>query len=181
MAQKHAPSEASDEELVRRLADGDTQALAPLYVRHRGVVMTVLRQHRGRPADLEDLCHEVFLTLRDVAHRLRPGASVRSFLVGIAVRKGKKSGFSGWLREKLLAAAAPVPAPLRPHERTDAALDAERLLAQLPDDWRLVVVLNLVEGWTAEEIAVALGVKPNTVFTRLHRARAKLRDLRGTP
>ncbi|MBL9038211.1 MAG: helix-turn-helix domain-containing protein, partial [Archangium sp.] len=40
---------------------------------------------------------------------------------------------------------------------------------------RTVVLLNLVEGWTAEEIGEALGLSPNTVFTRLHRARQQLR------
>lgn len=171
-------SDVADETLVRRLAEGDTQALAPLYERHRGVVMTVLRQHHGRAADLDDLCHEVFLTLRDVAHRFRPGASVRSFLVGIAVRKGRKSGFTAWVRERLLG-QVPSPTPRLESERSDALLDATRLLSQLPEDLRVVVVLNLVEGWTAEEIAASLGVKTNTVFTRLHRAREKLRQLRG--
>ena len=74
----------TDGALLQRLARGDTAALGPLYERHKGVVMTVLRQQlRGSTGDLEDLCHEVFLTLRDVAPRFREGSSVRGFLVGV--------------------------------------------------------------------------------------------------
>jgi len=175
------PPEPTDEELIRRLARGDVGALAPLYVRHRGVVMTVLRQRVTSSADLEDLCHEVFLTLREVARRHRPGASVRSFLVGIAVQKSLKSRFRSWLQAlREGAGEAPGREPsVAPHERLDVHLDAQRLLGALPEEWRLVVALNLIEGWTAEEIAESLGVRSNTVYTRLHRARARLRALTG--
>lgn len=172
----------TDGALVERLARGDMAALGGLYERHRGVVMTVLRQQlRGSTTDLEDLCHEVFLTLREVAPRFTPGASVRGFLVGIASRKGRKSAAVRWLHRTLLGRQQVDPEVARPHEQSDAAAEAQRVLALLPEEWRVVVVLNLVEGWTAEEIAVALDVKPATVFTRLHRARQKIRALSEEP
>ena len=166
-----------DEACVRRLVSGDLRALGPLYTRHRGVVMNVLR-HQVRESELDDLCQEVFLTFAKVADRLRPGVSVKSFLVGIAAKKGKKSGVVEWVRSRL------VDRNVSKEERTsspqlavDAGRDAERLLSKLPEEWRTIIVLNVVEGWTAEEIAASLGVSPNTVFTRLHRARQKIKEL----
>lgn len=166
-----------DEACVRRLVAGDLRALGPLYTRHKGVVMNVLR-HQARESEIEDLCQEVFLTFSKIADRLRPGVSVRSFLVGIAAKKGKKTGVMEWVRSRLLdrnvSKDEVMPAP---QARVDAGYDAERLLSKLPEEFRTVVVLNVVEGWTAEEIAASLGVSPNTVFTRLHRARQKIREL----
>lgn len=163
---------------MRRLASGDLHALAPLYERHRGVVMRVLRQHMQGAGDLEDLCHDVFLALREMAARFRPGGSVRSLLVGIAVRKARKTGLGAWVRRNLLErrGAAP-PAPATPHVQVDARLDADTMLRALPEEWRTVVVLHVVEGWTGEEIAEALGVSPNTVATRIWRARQRIREL----
>jgi RNA polymerase sigma-70 factor (ECF subfamily) len=170
----------SDVEHLRRLAGGDLQALGPLYGQHRGVVMTVLRGQRAPLAELEELCQEVFLTLAKVAHRFQPSASVRSFIVGIAVRLAKKARGVSWLHRTLLRRnASNNETHTVPQQRSDAAREAQRLLAALPEDWRTVVLLNLVEGWTAEEIATSLGMKPATVYTRLHRARARIHELAG--
>lgn len=139
--------------------------------------MNVLR-HQVRESELDDLCQEVFLTFAKVADRLRPGVSVKSFLVGIAAKKGKKSGVVEWVRSRLIDRnVSKEERTSSPQLRVDAGRDAERLLSKLPEEWRTIIVLNVVEGWTAEEIAASLGVSPNTVFTRLHRARQKIKEL----
>ena len=184
--QQRAVSDAEDEGCMRRLAAGEVRALAPLYERHRGMVMTILRQTLRTHSDAEDLCHDVFLALKAMAPRFRAGGSVRSLLVGIAARKAKKQGAVAWVRRTLLEQNTPAAEPRsEPQRRVEAGRDAEKMLQSLPEDWRTVVLLNLVEGWTAEEIAEALGISPNTVFTRLHRARERIReqwpDDGGTP
>jgi len=139
--------------------------------------MSVLRQHLRSPSEAEDLCQNVFLALRDMAPRIRPNSSVRGLLVGIAVRKAKKFGAVAWVRKTLLERNQPShdAGGGEAHLRVDAGHDAQRMLESLPEGWRTVVVLNLVEGWTAEEIAASLGISPNTVFTRIFRARQQLR------
>ena len=52
----------------------------------------------------------------------------------------------------------------------------EHAIDGLPEDFRLVLVLRDVEGLTIEETAARLGLKPETVKTRLHRARRLLRE-----
>jgi RNA polymerase sigma-70 factor, ECF subfamily len=139
--------------------------------------MNVLR-HQARESELDDLCQEVFLTFAQVAGRKRPGVTVRAFLVGIAANKGKKSTVVQWVRQRLIDRHVSKDEPTSsPQDRVDAGRDAERLLAMLPEDWRTAVVLNVVEGWTAEEIAESMGVSTNTIFTRLFRARQRIREL----
>jgi len=52
----------------------------------------------------------------------------------------------------------------------------EEATDELPDNFRLVFVARVIEGMTVEETAELLGIKPQTVRTRLHRARALLRQ-----
>jgi RNA polymerase sigma-70 factor, ECF subfamily len=52
----------------------------------------------------------------------------------------------------------------------------ERATDALPDAYRLVFVTRVIEGMSVEETAQLLGIKPETVKTRLHRARQLLRE-----
>ena len=52
----------------------------------------------------------------------------------------------------------------------------ERAIDELPEPFRLVFITRVIEGMNVEETAEILGLKPETVKTRLHRARNLLRD-----
>ncbi len=78
-------------------------------------------------------------------------------------------------RERLAQASA-APAPDAAVAREQLRLIIERSVADLPDNFRSVFVLREIEGLSVEETAVALGIEPATVKTRLHRARAKLQE-----
>lgn len=168
-----------DVELLMALSKGDVKALESLYVRYRSLVMTVLRRHGGaRADDLEDLCHEVFLSLPQSARRFRRTSSVRAFIAGIAVNKGWKLRFRTGLHRRLLDRVFPRSQVYSiPQAAFDAVHDAQRLLDQLPEAQRTVLLLHRVEELSAEEIAAALNISVNTVWTRLHRARNRLREL----
>ena len=52
----------------------------------------------------------------------------------------------------------------------------EHAIDELPDAFRIVLITRVIERMNIEETAEILGLKPETVKTRLHRARAMLRD-----
>ena len=52
----------------------------------------------------------------------------------------------------------------------------EQAIDELPEPFRIVFMTRVVEGMNVEETAEILGLKPETVKTRLHRARAALRE-----
>ena len=52
----------------------------------------------------------------------------------------------------------------------------EQAIDELPEGFRLVFITRVIEGMNVEETAEILGLKPETVKTRLHRARNLLRD-----
>lgn len=163
-----------------RLQQGDTTALAPLYVRHRGVVNAVVRRQVTAitESDAEDLCHEVFLELSKLAPRYRQGSSLRSWLCGIALKKAWRRSRGEWVRKSLLGRFSNEDDSAPAHDaRVEASHQVQRLLSRLPPAMREVIVLSLIEQLDTDEVAAALGVSVNTVWTRLHRARERLREL----
>ena len=52
----------------------------------------------------------------------------------------------------------------------------EKATDELPEAYRLVFVTRVIEGMSVDETAELLGIKPETVKTRLHRARRLVRD-----
>ena len=151
-----------------------------VYRDHVDFVVRITRQLGVAPAHVEDVVHEVFI----VVHRRLPDyesrGSLRSWLYGITKRvvmHHRRHAQRLQAREQ----KAPVPAPPRePDEdlaRRRAAEAAEACLAQLDEDQRVVLVLSDLEGMTAPEIAEAMGVKLNTVYSRLRLARRKFERL----
>jgi RNA polymerase sigma-70 factor (ECF subfamily) len=83
----------------------------------------------------------------------------------------------------------PPPAQIIQFPQTAAPDDPERTMAQrqilrlveqafdnLPEMFRIVFMARVIEAMSVKETAEILGLKPETVKTRLHRARELLRD-----
>jgi RNA polymerase sigma-70 factor (ECF subfamily) len=151
-----------------------------LYERYRGLVSAVVRGEGSGfgESDAEDLCHEVFLSLLSLAPKYRPGNSLRGWLCGIALKKRRRIRDRGWRQSGLLARfLRPSPPPPTGDLVADQRIDVQRLLDRLSPPLREVVVLSLIEQMTAEDVGAALGIRVNTVWTRLHRARERIRAL----
>ncbi len=143
-------------------------------------VVRIARQLGVPPAHVEDVVHEVFIVVHRRLPDYEPRGSLRSWLYGITKRvvmHHRRHAQRLQAREQ----RAPVPAPPRePDEalaRRRAAQAAETCLAQLDEDQRVVLVLSDLEGMTAPEIAEAVGVKLNTVYSRLRLARRRFERL----
>lgn len=180
------PSFASlpDEELMSRLARDEMEALGVLYERYDGMVKAALiRFAPSLPrAEIEELTQDVFLTLRDSVTRYEERMKFKAWLYGIAVRKAKSKRHSNWLRAKLLGQrkgeniAMAVAHNTSPEHRTEVRQVVRQALESLPAGQQEVLMLHAVDGFTGEEIAEILDIKPKTVWTRLHRARQAMRD-----
>lgn len=165
----------TDEALARQVADGDEQALRELLRRYEQPLAGFLyRQTGGR--DVDDLYQETWLRVVRHAARFDPTRRFSTWLFQIAVNLCRD-----WHRRpppepQLLddGAAPDVSA------RTDAALDAEQLLARLPDAQREVVVLRYYEDLSEDEVAAILDIPKGTVKSRLHQAIARMATMVGS-
>jgi RNA polymerase sigma-70 factor (ECF subfamily) len=156
------------------------------FVREHGdVVWRCLHALGVRRANLDDAAQDVFL----VAFRQWPDyeerGAARSWLFAIAKRVAaghhRRERPQGESVDEVRATLDVEDALANREAR--ALLDG--FLADLDEDRRLVFFLSDVEGWSAPEVALALEINLNTVYSRLRRSRAKferfLRRRGGTP
>jgi RNA polymerase sigma-70 factor (ECF subfamily) len=164
-----------DAELLRRVYAGDERAFRDVVDRYGRYLTGVALSMTGNLADAEDLVQETFVAA--LTSRFRGESSARTWLVQILVRR------SALLRRKRrhergtpLAGESERTSPATT-AGSDAKLDLAQMLAGLSPDQREVIVLRELEGMTYEQMAETLHVPRGTVESRLHRARAALREL----
>lgn len=157
-------------------ASAELRAFVPVYREHFGFVWRILRRLGVAPDQLDDATQEVFLVLHRRLAGLGAEVSLRSWLFGTARRVAADQRRGQHRRERRLQALAIVEAERGapgPGEQAEAVDFVQRFLARLDGDRRMVFVLADLEGMTAPEIAEALEVKLNTVYSRLRSARAE--------
>lgn len=150
---------------------------ASLYHRHHAFVWRILRRMGVPAAALDDATQDVFVVVHRRRDDLHADASVRSWLFGIA-RRVASDVHRRQRRVQRKLEALPTPTNAAPPlddavARSEAADFVRSFLGQLDEGHRMVFVLADVEGLTAPEIAEALGLKVNTVYSRLRNARRR--------
>jgi RNA polymerase sigma-70 factor (ECF subfamily) len=179
----------TDLELLRAAAGGDRGAFHRLVDRHSdGLFRLAVTLSRSR-ADAEDVLQETLIGAYRGLGRFDGRASVKTWLTQILVRQSAKM----WHKGKRMSQAVRIDSPggaamgeslaeRSSQEDADRRMDLMAVIRTLPDDHREVILLREVQGLSYDEIARALGVPRGTVESRLHRARAGLRQrLKGYP
>jgi len=161
--------ELSDETLVVRVARGDAGALQTLCGRWERPLLAFLdRQTGGR--DVDDLYQDTWLRVVKAAPRFDPSRRFSTWLFQIAVNRCRD-----WRRRPPPEPVDPSRLPERPvADAVDARLDAERLLAALPEGQRSAVVLRYWHDCDEDEVARILRIPRGTVKSRLHHAMRRL-------
>ncbi|MCU0704075.1 MAG: sigma-70 family RNA polymerase sigma factor [Fimbriiglobus sp.] len=160
----------SDAELLRRfVADRDDSAFELLVWRHSRLVSAICRRVLRHRQDAEDAAQATFLVLARRADSVQ--TAVGGWLAKVAYRCALK--IANTRREPASISLADPPTHADDSQELPD-LDAE--LNQLPDRYRLPLVLCCLQGLSYEEAARQLNVKPGTLSGRLSRAKAILRD-----
>ncbi len=161
-----------------------------VYDRYFDFVWRSLRRLGVCPAAIDDVTQEVFIVVHRRLGEYDGRATVRSWLFGIAylsfLNHARRERRRGGHLPLSPTVPSPEPSPFDHARRNEAARFIETFLATLDDDKRAVFILAELEQMTSPEIAQALGVKLNTVYSRLRTARAALHgavaaQLRGDP
>ena len=146
-----------------------------LYDEHFDFVWRSLRRFGLSRALADDGVQEVFIVVHRRLADYDTSRAARGWLYGIA-RRVAATMLRGEYRaqRKIAAVTSPEPGDMEQDvARQQAVSLMEAFLTELDDVQREVFVLVEVEGLTAPEAAAALGVKLNTVYSRLRRARAR--------
>jgi len=179
-----------DLRLMRRLAEGEDQAMAALVERWQVPVLSFVCRFLGCSDDeARDVAQEAFLRVWRQRERWRPTAAFSTWLFTIVSNLCRNRARDLGRRPALLQLgvdekgdpAVDLPAPLvdDPHARAEAAEAAARLrvaISRLPENQRVALLLRRFANLSYREIGDVLGVTPSAVDSLLVRARRALAD-----
>ena len=157
--------------------DGQVMDIVQLVRAHYQAVYRYAFRLAGNEADAEDLTQQTFLIAQDRLGQVRNGERVLSWLFAVLRSCFLKS------RRRLRPIAA-VNLELNveeipEHRWTESAIDREELqgaLNDLPEEFRLVVLMFYFEEMSYQDIAKQLELPIGTVMSRLSRAKGRLRQ-----
>lgn len=181
-----APVEATVDELVRRVARGDSPAFEELYDRVANTVFGVVRRVLRDPAQSEEVTQEVLIEVWRTATRFDAGrGSAMTWIHTMAHRRAidrVRSAQAATDRDEKVARRDHVPDYDVVADRVEARLEQEqvrRCLAHLTDLQRESVTLAYYGGYTYREVSELLDVPLGTVKTRMRDGLIRLRDCLG--
>lgn len=176
MVDRHM-AESGPEEVACIRDGGDRSAQLALLVRdHYQALYRFAYRLTGSASDAEDLTQETFLIVQRKLHQLREHDRVGAWLYTVL-----RSCFLKSIRRR--RPRPPADAPFDPESlpvstSEETPFDGDRLqqaLAELPDEFRLVLVMYYFEDYSYREMAEQLDLPLGTVMSRLSRAKAHLR------
>ena len=186
-------TDAGDAALLARLRAGDPVAFDELVRTHSGRMLAVTRRILGSDDEARDAIQDAFLSAFRGLERFEGGSLLGTWLHRIAVnaalmklrtrrRKPERSIETllpayledGHHAEDFQEWNEPIE---RAMMRAETRAVVRGCIAELPDNYRTVLILRDIEELDTDETAQRLGLTPNAVKIRLHRARQALRTL----
>lgn len=141
---------------------------------HTNTLLRTALHHTQNQSDAEDVVQMVFLKLIRLEQEFADKEHEKAWLIRVTINQCRDLKRSAWHKK---TTALEETLPMEEFTRDETILDAVRAL---PDNYRDIVYLYYFEGYATAEIAQMLEMKQNTVESRLHRARAKLKaELEG--
>jgi RNA polymerase sigma-70 factor (ECF subfamily) len=183
--------DAEERELIERLRRRDEAAFNAFVLRYQERVFRLLLRMLGDHAEAEDLAQEVFISIFKAIENFRGDSALSTWVYRVAANHCRNRLKYLTRRRRQLTEAydeqsedggTMVPGQVRPDvpdrlmeaRQTESFLQAG--LLTLDDEQRELIVLREVEHLSYEEIMDITGLPEGTVKSRLHRARAALRE-----
>jgi RNA polymerase sigma-70 factor (ECF subfamily) len=181
---------AADSLLIRQCLQGSTAAFGELVRRYQDRLFNTVYRLLDHAEDAQDVVQEAFLNAYQNLGSFKGDSQFFTWLYRIAMNtaislKRKQRATISLSAERdgnIGLEPADASEQIQPEitlERRERARKLQDALNRLSPDHRAVLVLKEIEGEKYEVIAEILEVPVGTIRSRLHRARAELRDLLG--
>lgn len=189
-AHQIAPAGTVDAELVARARARDEAAVRCIMQSNNRRLYRLARGILRNDGEAEDVVQETYVRAFTHLESFRGDSSLATWLARIAMNEAlgrlrRRRPNVEWttLPPGVLEAQVirfPLSATSEDPEKSMAQREiqhvVEHAIDELPEAFRIVFITRVIEGMNVEETADILGLKPETVKTRLHRARNMLRD-----
>jgi RNA polymerase sigma-70 factor, ECF subfamily len=184
------PARSSDADLVARASNRDEAAVRAIMQANNRRLYRLARGILRNDSEAEDVVQETYFRAFTHLESFRGDSSLSTWLARIAMNEALgrlrrqrpsidlNTLAPGVLEAQViqfpLSAAAPDD-PEKSMAQREIQAVVEHAIDELPEPFRLVFITRVIEGMNVEETAELLDLKPETVKTRLHRARTMLR------
>jgi len=179
--------ELTDAEVLSEVASGDIDAYGEIVARYSGRLLNFVLRFVGDRETAEDIVQETFLRSFRKRREYRAIANFSTWLFTIAgnlakseLRRRKRWRFLSLNRDEESQTGFELPdESFRPDLVAESSLadtQIQQAIAQLPDNYREVILLRDVEGMSYQEIARVVRCPVGTVKSRVNRARIRLQQ-----
>jgi RNA polymerase sigma-70 factor, ECF subfamily len=170
----------SDEEIVERVLRGEVPLFELLMRRYNQRLFRVTRAIVKNDGDAEEVTQDAYVRAFEHLDQFAGRARFSTWLTRIAVHEAlarrRRQGRETDLEESMSTLASAAAGPEQRAADSELGQVIEAAVEALPQVYASVFMLREVEGLSTAETAACLDIPPETVKTRLHRARALLRN-----
>ncbi len=170
--------------LIERCRGGDDQAFGELVDRYKNVVYGLIYRMISDRSQVDDLAQEAFLKVHRGLPYFRGDARLSTWIYRIVANVCVQARAQRRPEVPLEVTDPESDRPAREPGAADSAFSdlelrdrLEKAIAQLPDNYRLLIAAHYLKGVQYEALAETLGIPIGTVKTHLHRAKRQLREL----
>jgi RNA polymerase sigma factor (sigma-70 family) len=174
----------NDSDIISRILQGDKQIYAELVKRYKNFVFTICMRYTSSREDAEEIAQDIFVKAYRNLADFRGEAKFSTWLYTIVnttcitfLRK-KRLETSSLDDEHVFARADNIDSGMRANQveqKSRIAMVNEAIGLLNPDDGKIITLFYKGEQ-SLEEMGAILGIEPNTVKVKLHRARQRLKN-----
>lgn len=157
--------------LVKKAQKGDPEAFVTLIEENKSSLYRVAKGFFQSEDDIADVISETVLSAYEHIAELKKTEYFKTWLIRILINICNQL-----LREKKRCEVTEVFPEIRYLENDFSNVEFREMLSSFPEDCRMILLLYYGEQFTTKEIAKILGMKENTVKSKLRRSRSSLRE-----
>ncbi|MEZ4986160.1 MAG: RNA polymerase sigma factor [Saprospiraceae bacterium] len=168
----------TESDIIRGCQQGKAKCQKELVLRYSPLLMTVARRYCRDDHAARDVLQEAFIKIFTAIDRYQPTGAFTAWLRRIVINTALQGLEKAWQQREqhtLEEISHPLVAPNILDQLSEEALIA--CIQQLPDGFREVFNLYVIEGYSHDEIADLLHIAPGTSRSQLTRARQKLQAM----
>ncbi len=169
----------TEQELIRGCKKGDRQAQELLYRRYSPRLYGVCLRYASSKEEAEDFLQEGFMKIYRNLYKYQPTGSFSAWLYRLMVNVALEKIRQNQKRKNQLSIDEMVNDPEIPEDIFSGfgVRTIVKMVQQLPEGYRVVFNLYVIEGYSHKEIASMLDITESTSKSQLSRAKATLRKL----
>lgn len=165
---------------VQEVLAGDKQAYANLINKYKNPLYATILRMTKNPHDAQDLVQEAFIKVYERLGKYDETGSFASWMYRVAINhcmdEFRKKSYKMKQVEIEEGSISSVDTPELIFFKNEESRRLERLVATLPEDERIIILLRYINELSYQEISELVDTPLATVRNKLHRAKKRMRE-----